>query len=108
MNYCLVQVTLPASIPSVELVQHLLEKRLIAGVNIVPDLLTYYLAHGEIQETRETLYLGRTTSDCINTLRVEIEEKTGEHDFEISVILVRSGNPVYEHWIQQALAHHSA
>jgi periplasmic divalent cation tolerance protein len=101
--YALVLVTLPATIPAAALTVQLLEQRLIAGVNVLPDVLTRYRDTAGLQETRETLYVCRTLPEHIAALHAAIQALTGERDFEISVLAAEAGNPAYSAWIRRAL-----
>jgi uncharacterized protein involved in tolerance to divalent cations len=95
MDYALVLMTLPASIPAGDLVCQLLEQRMIAGVNIIPDVATRYSDGSTLHDTRETIYFCRTIPDNVAALWAFVRAHTGEHDFEITVISASACNPIY-------------
>lgn len=103
MDYALVLLTLPASIAADGVVCDLLERRLIAGANVLPDIATTYIDGGPPVATRETLYICRTLPARVPAMRVAIVALTGERDFEISVLSAAAGNPSYAAWINRAL-----
>lgn len=103
MDYAVVLITLPATIAAADLVRELLARRLIAGANIIPDLVTFYTDGGPSLTTRETLYLCRTQPHRVAALRAALVAITGEREFEISVLAAVAGNPPYTEWINRAL-----
>jgi uncharacterized protein involved in tolerance to divalent cations len=103
MDYALVLLTLPASIPADGVVRDLLARRLIAGANVLPDVATTYIDGGPPVATRETLYICRTLPARVAIMRDAVADLTGERDFEISVLSATAGNPPYAAWITRAL-----
>jgi periplasmic divalent cation tolerance protein len=103
MDYLLVMMTLPATIPADDLARALIERRIMAGANIIPDVVTLYADDSGLHETRETIFLCRTLPEQIAAMRAFVETRTGEHEFEISALPVAAGNPLYTAWIRSML-----
>lgn len=104
MDYLLVVITLPARCPAAAVVRGLLERRVIAGANLLPDLLTWYADETGLHETREVLLLCRTLPEQVASIQPVITEQTGETEFEISVVPATAGNPRYTDWIRRTIA----
>ena len=78
----------------------LVEERLIACGNIVPDVTSIYRWQGSIHQDNETLLIAKTTRTRVSEL---IDRVRSIHSYECPVITVwpiTDGNPEYLQWIR--------
>ncbi|XP_053329512.1 protein CutA homolog [Spea bombifrons] len=86
-----------------DIARGILEKRLAAGVNIMPKTSSLYLWKGEIEESSETLLVAKTKTTKV----FELSSYVGlVHPFQtpdfISIPIDR-GNPDYLRWIEEVM-----
>jgi periplasmic divalent cation tolerance protein len=77
----------------------LLDKRLAACVNILPQMKSFYWWKGKIEEAKEVVVIAKTTSRLAKRLVQEIEEI---HSYETPCALtfkIQSGSSKYMKWI---------
>ena len=82
---------------AVKVVEHLLERRLVACANIFPIESAYWWK-GEVRNEREVVSLVKTRAENWEKLRDEVE---GMHPYEVPCImkLTACANEAYEDWI---------
>ncbi|XP_006640734.2 protein CutA homolog [Lepisosteus oculatus] len=86
-----------------DIARAIMEKRLVACVNILPKSSSMYYWKGEIEDTTEILVLARTRTSKIPKLT---EYVRSIHPFEVPEILsfpVDQGNPFFMRWIDDAV-----
>lgn len=82
-----------------ELASALVERRLAACVNIIPNLTSIYRWQGAIEETSEILLLMKTTAEQLAAVEAALREL---HSYEVPEFLafnVESGSQPYLDWL---------
>ena len=90
------------------LARALVEQRLAACVNLVPQVQSIYRWQGQVEEASEILLIIKTTADCLESLESTLRLL---HSYEIPEFLVLdidSGSPAYLNWVFETVATPSA
>lgn len=77
----------------------LLEKRLVACINIINAMQSMYWWEGTIQESREAVLIAKTTLQRVPALIASVKEN---HSYECPCIValpIETGNPDFLKWI---------
>ncbi|KAL6082384.1 hypothetical protein STEG23_021539 [Scotinomys teguina] len=77
------------------------EKRLAACVNLIPQITSIYEWKGKIEEDSEVLMMIKTQSSLVPALT---EFVRSVHPYEVAEVIalpVEQGNPPYLHWVRQ-------
>ena len=101
MSLVMVIVTTESHEQARVIAERVLQGRLAAGVNILPDAQTIYWGENELVKSVEHLLIFRTTQSkvaLIGSLLAEVNQ-----EIEISVVPVTQINPKYESWIQSTV-----
>ncbi|KAM8793813.1 protein CutA [Eudromia elegans] len=96
-------VTCPSEKVAKELARALVEKRLAACVNVVPQVTSIYEWKGKVEEDNEVLLMIKTRSSRIPALA---EFVRSVHPYEVAEVIavpVTQGNPPYLRWVQDAV-----
>ena len=78
----------------------LVETRLAACVNLIPEMYSIYEWQGKIEESQEVVLIAKTTTDCFERLKAAIIE---HHSYECPCIVALpmiEGNPDFLQWIR--------
>ncbi len=101
MTDCIVvMVTAPAG-EAAELAKALVEERLVACVNIVPGLRSFYWWQGRVEDEPEVLCMMKTRSQLFERLRDRVRELHSYEVEEIIALPILAGNPPYLDWIKK-------
>ena len=82
-DYIVVYVTAPEN-EAAELARTLVEERLVACVNIVPGLRSFYWWQGKVEDEPEVLCIMKTRSELFASLRERVREL---HSYEVEEII---------------------
>jgi periplasmic divalent cation tolerance protein len=82
----------------------LVERRLAACVNIVPQVTSIYRWHGDVEEAREWLLLVKTTAEAFGQVRNAIAELHSYEVPECVCLTIEDGSPSYLEWIAESIA----
>ena len=86
-----------------EIVRRLVEERLLACGNVLPGATSIYRWQGEVQEDRETVVLGKTSSARLS----ELERRVAElHPYDVPEFVVLRAADVeatYLAWLLEAV-----
>ena len=86
-----------------KIARHLVESRIAACVNIVPQVSSIYRWQGKVEETREWLLVIKTTAAAFEEVRQAIT-KLHSYDLPECVCLnVEDGAPNYLQWIAESV-----
>jgi len=86
-----------------KIARRLLEKRLIACANLVPQVHSLYHWKGKIADDKECWMTLKSTRELFPALRLEVER---EHSYtvpEVIALPIVDGSPNYLHWIDECL-----
>ena len=82
----------------------LVERELVACVNIVASVRSVYRWKGAVEHDEESLLVVKTTSDALEALREALAELHPYETFELVALDVAGGAPEYLDWIAQSVA----
>ncbi|XP_069419999.1 protein CutA isoform X2 [Ovis canadensis] len=94
-------VTCPNEKVAKEIARAMVEKRLAACVNLVPQITSIYEWKGEIEEDSEVLMMIKTQSSLVPALTDFVRSV---HPYEVAEVIalpVEQGNPPYLQWVRQ-------
>ena len=78
----------------------LIEFKLAACVNLIPQIHSIYQWQGKIEETQEVALIAKTTTDCLENLKKTIIQN---HSYECPCIValpIVEGNQDFLQWIR--------
>jgi periplasmic divalent cation tolerance protein len=84
--------------------QELIERRLAACVNIVPQIESVYRWQGEVEISTEWLLIIKSTADAFDKLREAIGKLHSYDVPECIQIAIEDGSAAYLEWIANSVA----
>jgi periplasmic divalent cation tolerance protein len=81
----------------------LVERRLAACVNIVPQVQSVYRWQGEVERATEWLLLIKTTADACDRLSQALSQLHSYDLPECLILAIEGGSPAYLKWIQDSV-----
>ncbi len=99
-EYIVIFVTAPEN-EAAELARTLVEERLVACVNIVPGLRSFYWWQGKIEDEPEVLCIMKTRRELFESLRDRVRELHSYEVEEIIALPILAGNLPYLDWIKE-------
>ncbi|XP_055988439.1 protein CutA isoform X1 [Sorex fumeus] len=94
-------VTCPNEKVAKEIARAVVEKRLAACVNLIPQITSIYEWKGKIEEDSEVLMMIKTQSSLVPALTDFVRSV---HPYEVAEVIalpVEQGNAPYLHWVRQ-------
>ncbi len=82
----------------------LVERRLAACVNIVPQVTSIYRWQGKLEEAREWLLVVKTTAAAFSQVRQAIGEIHSYELPECICLTIEDGSPAYLQWIAESVS----
>lgn len=82
----------------------LVERRLAACINILPQIDSIYRWKEKVEEAREFLLLIKTTESAVESLRDAIQELHSYEVPECIVLPIESGSEEYLNWIDESVS----
>jgi len=101
-GYYVVLITVPVD-RGEELANFIIENKLGACVNVIPEVKSVYWWKGNIEKDKEALLVVKTSSEKFKEL---LEKVKGVHPYtvpEIIALPIVAGNPDYLNWIEDSL-----
>ena len=81
----------------------LVEKRLTACVNLVPQIRSFYRWEDKIQDDLESLLVIKTSRSLFAAVRAEVERLHSYHVPEVLCVPILEGSPNYMTWLGESL-----
>lgn len=85
------------------LARHLVEQRLAACVNILPNVRSFYRWHEKVEDSSEWMLVIKSRRDLFRDLRAEIEKLHSYEVPEMIALPVVDGAEAYLGWIEHEL-----
>ncbi len=104
MSYVFVYITTADETEARTIARALLERRLAAGVNLIPRMTAMYWWHGEIRSGSEVVLIAKTRETLVEALT---EAVLGLHSYECPCVVtlpLTTGQPAYLQWIADETA----
>jgi len=95
--------TCDAEEQAARLARHLVEQRLAACVNILPQVRSIYRWNEKVEDSSEWMLVIKSRRDLFSTLRAEIEKLHSYEVPEIIALPVVDGSPAYLGWLEHEL-----
>ncbi|HVW83243.1 MAG TPA: divalent-cation tolerance protein CutA [Bryobacteraceae bacterium] len=88
---------------SERLARHLVEARLAACVNVIPQIRSFYRLKGEVENSGEWLLVIKTSRDLLDQVRLALENAHSYELPEVIALPIIDGSPNYLAWIDNEL-----
>lgn len=103
MPFQLVLTTCPNEQVAKTIAEHLVQEKLAACVNLLPNITSIYHWQGEIQYDNELQLLIKTDSDKFTQLNARINSLHPYDVVEVIALNIQQGDNNYLNWIQDYL-----
>lgn len=101
MTDCVVvYITVPSPEEGEKIARVLVEKRLVACVNIIPGIRSIYHWEGKICDDRELLLIAKTKASLFESLEKEVKKLHSYKVPEIIAVPISAGSSDYINWIE--------
>ena len=90
-----------------KIARYLVENRLAACVNIIPQMRSIYRWQGKVEEADEWLLLIKTTERNFLAVSDAVKELYSYEIPECVCIAIEAGSPAYLRWIEESTAEKS-
>jgi periplasmic divalent cation tolerance protein len=87
-----------------KIARHLVERRMAACVNIVPQITSIYRWKENVEEAREWLLIVKTTAAAFEAVRDAIAELHSYEVPECICLTIEDGTPSYLDWIGESVS----
>jgi periplasmic divalent cation tolerance protein len=101
--YSIIYITTSGLDEAKKIAKTLLNERIVACCNIIPQIESLYWWEGEIEEDQESLLLAKTRSNLVDKVIARVEEI---HSYETPCALeiqIKEGSEDYLDWLENAL-----
>lgn len=104
-DYVIVLTTLPADAEgAANFARTLVEERLAACVNILPEMQSIYAWEGSVEDEQERQIVIKTTAKRLERLWERVRELHSYEVPEFLVLPIVDGNDAYLHWMRECTA----
>src|SRR5258708_15765959 len=86
-----------------QIARHLLDKRLIACANLVPEVRSLYHWQGKVASEKECWMILKTRRDLFAAIQAEVETLQSYHVPEVIALPIIEGSLNYLNWLEQSL-----
>ena len=97
--YQIILCTCPDKDTAEKIARSLVNDKLAACVNVLPEITSIYLWHEQIESAQELLLLIKADKSCYQAIETSIKK---HHPYELPEIIavpIENGLPEYLHWI---------
>ncbi|GLX84142.1 divalent-cation tolerance protein CutA [Thalassotalea loyana] len=101
--YQIVLCTCPTQEVAKEIAHNVVNKKLAACVNIIPQMTSVYLWQGEVHQDNEQQLIIKTLTNKVDELTQAIERLHPYDVPEIIAVNIDAGNHAYLNWITESL-----
>lgn len=84
--------------------RHILEARLAACINQVPQVVSRYWWNGKIQSDSESLLILKTTQEAFEVLKKRLSEWHSYEVPELIALSIQDGLPAYLQWLHSEVS----
>ena len=102
-EYVIVFITTGSAEEAKQIAEVLVNQRLAACVNIVPEILSIYHWQGKVENEVEAKMIIKTKSSLINQLTQKGKNMHSDDGCEIIAVPIMSGNSDYLKWIDESV-----
>jgi periplasmic divalent cation tolerance protein len=99
----IVFMTAPSREEAVRIADHLVEARLAACVQILPEMESVYRWQGKVERQKEILLIAKTTSSKFEQLEREVREVHSYDIPEIVAVPLTAGSVPYLQWLNDVV-----
>ena len=102
MDFCFIYITCPNKEDAIKIGHQLVEEKLIACANVLPDMTSVFSWKGEIEESLESVLILKTKVSLYQQVEARVKEL---HEFECPCIIslpIQKGYAAYLEWIDQS------
>jgi periplasmic divalent cation tolerance protein len=96
-------VTSAEAVEAEKIARALVDKRLAACVNIIPQVRSFYRWEGDVKDDAEFLLLVKTSRALFDAVRVEVERLHSYHLPEVVCLSILDGSENYMSWLDESL-----
>jgi periplasmic divalent cation tolerance protein len=102
-RYVIVLTTVGADVDPSTIAMRLVEERLAACVNVLPEMESHFRWHGAVERDRERQLVIKTRADCLPELERRLHEIHPYDLPEFLVLSVSEGSDAYLGWIANSV-----
>ncbi len=102
-EFVIVLTTFAASADAVGFAGTLVEERLAACVNVLPEMTSVYRWRGKVEREPERQIVIKTTADRVEALRARVAQIHAYEVPEFLVLPVSGGSEAYLQWVSESL-----
>jgi periplasmic divalent cation tolerance protein len=105
MNYSIIFSTAPSEDEAAKIAKALVEKKLVAGVNIVPKIRSIYSWKGKLCDETEAMLIMKTRTELIDKIKTELKALHSYECPELIAVPISDGLKDYLNWIDESSIH---
>lgn len=102
MSFCVVLITAPKGREPKRLADMLLKKKLVACVNIIRDIDSFFWWQGKIDAADESLLIAKTRRRLLSKLIRQVKAAHSYDVCEVVALPILGGNPDYLRWVDRS------
>lgn len=102
MDEIVVLVTAGSEVEATSIARDLVEKRLVACVNIIPGVRSIFQWEGKVTEECEYLLVAKTVSQAFEHVVVAVKSLHSYSVPEIIALPIQQGLPEYLRWVRES------
>lgn len=103
MDYVIAFVTTGSIEEAKQIAQALVERKLAASVNIIPEVISYYWWEGKIESDQEAKLVIKTKSGLMEELTKAVKDLHSYEVCEVTFVPIVEANPDYLKWIDEVV-----